>query len=46
MTDHRLGKGSMVSCEALMEGNGLDNLIGELQDKNQRETLREVLALG
>lgn len=31
----------MVSCEAMMEGDGLQNLIDELQDKNLREILRE-----
>jgi len=43
VTDHRLGKGSMVSCEGMMDGNGLENLIDELRDKNLRETLREAL---
>jgi hypothetical protein len=33
----------MLSCEAMMEGGGLENLIDELQDKNQRETLRDML---
>jgi len=43
VTDHRLGKGCMLSCEAMMEGSGLENLIDELRDQNQRETLRDVL---
>jgi peptide chain release factor 1 len=41
VTDHRLGKGRMLSCEGMMEGDGLQNLIDELQDKNLREILRE-----
>lgn len=43
MTDHRLGKGRMLSCEVMMEGDGLETLINELKDKNLSETLREVL---
>jgi protein subunit release factor A len=41
VTDHRLGKGRMLSCEGMMEGDGLQNLIDELKDKNLREILRE-----
>ena len=43
MTDHRLGKGSMVSCEAIMEGSGLRALIDQLRDKHLNEALRDVL---
>jgi protein subunit release factor A len=43
VTDHRLGKGRMLSCEVMMEGDGLETLINELKDKNLSETLREVL---
>ncbi|KAI9465657.1 peptide chain release factor 1 [Lactarius psammicola] len=46
VTDHRLGKGSMLSCEVMMEGDGLQKLINELKDKNLSETLREMLELG
>ncbi|KAF8496408.1 hypothetical protein F5888DRAFT_1703615 [Russula emetica] len=43
VTDHRLGKGSMVSCEAIMEGSGLRMLIDELKDKHLSEALQDVL---
>jgi peptide chain release factor 1 len=43
VTDHRLGKGSMVSCEAIMEGSGLRTLIDELKDKHLSEALQDVL---
>lgn len=43
VTDHRLGKGSMVSCEAIMEGSGLQTLIDELKDKHLSEALQDVL---
>jgi peptide chain release factor 1 len=43
VTDHRLGKGNMVSCEATMEGDGLRTLIDELRDRHMNEALQEVL---
>ena len=43
VTDHRLGKGRVLSCEVMMEGDGLETLINELNDKNRSETLREML---
>jgi len=43
VTDHRLGKGSMVSCEAIMEGGGLRMLADELKDKHLSDALQEVL---
>ncbi|KAI9456744.1 release factor [Russula earlei] len=43
VTDHRLGKGSMVSCEAIMEGVGLRMLVDGLKDKHLSEALEEVL---
>ncbi|KAI0290849.1 peptide chain release factor 1, partial [Multifurca ochricompacta] len=43
VTDHRLGKESMLSCEAIMEGSGLQTLIWELKNNHLSETLREVL---
>jgi len=43
VTDHRLGKGRMLSCEVMMEGDGLATLINELKDKNLSETLRDML---
>ncbi|KAI0262626.1 hypothetical protein BC834DRAFT_890996 [Gloeopeniophorella convolvens] len=43
VTDHRLGKGSAMSCEAIMEGDGLQVLIDELRDKHSSELLRETL---
>jgi len=43
VTDHRLGKGSMVSCEAFMEGSGLRTLIDRLKDKHLSEALQDVL---
>jgi peptide chain release factor 1 len=43
VTDHRLGKGNMVSCEAMMEGDGLEMLIDELREKHLDESLRDVL---
>jgi hypothetical protein len=43
VTDHRLGKGSIVSCEAIMEGSGLRTLIDELKDKYLSEALQDVL---
>jgi peptide chain release factor 1 len=43
VTDHRLGKGNMVSCEAMMEGDGLEMLIGELREKYLKELLREII---
>lgn len=43
VTDHRLGKGAMVSCEAIMEGGGLQMLIDGLKDKHFSEALQEVL---
>ncbi|KAH9006626.1 peptide chain release factor 1 [Lactarius hatsudake] len=46
VTDHRLGKGSMLSCEAMMEGDGLQTLIDELKDKSLSEILRELLEPG
>jgi len=46
VTDHRLGKESMVSCEAIMEGGGLPMLVDELKDKNWSEALQEVLESG
>ncbi|KAI9441182.1 peptide chain release factor 1 [Lactarius indigo] len=46
VTDHRLGKGSMLSCEVMMEGDGLQALINELKDKSLSENLREVLEPG
>lgn len=45
VTDHRLGKGSMVSCEAIMEGGGLRMLIDGLKDKHLSEALQDVLEL-
>jgi peptide chain release factor 1 len=45
VTDHRLGKGSMVSCEAIMEGGGLQMLIDGLKDKHLSEALQDVLEL-
>jgi hypothetical protein len=46
VTDHRLGKGNMVSCEAIMEGDGLGMLIDELKDRHFKEALQEVLETG
>ncbi|KAH9956159.1 hypothetical protein BC827DRAFT_1233146 [Russula dissimulans] len=46
VTDHRLGKESMVSCEAIMEGGGLPMLVDELKDKHWSEALQEVLESG
>ena len=43
VTDHRLGKGSMVSCQAIMEGTGLRTLIDELKDKHLSEALQDVI---
>jgi peptide chain release factor 1 len=43
VTDHRLGKGNMVSCEAMMEGDGLEMLIDELREKYLKELLREII---
>ena len=43
VTDHRLGKGSVVSCEAIMEGSGLRTLIDELKDKHLGEALQDVM---
>ncbi|KAI0249267.1 hypothetical protein BJV78DRAFT_1276258 [Lactifluus subvellereus] len=42
VTDHRLGKGNMVSCEAIMEGGGLEMLIDELRNRHLNEALQEV----
>jgi len=46
VTDHRLGKGSMVSCEAIMEGSGLQTLIDGLEDKDLSRALQEVISGG
>jgi len=35
----------MVSCEAIMEGSGLQTLIDELKDKHLNEALQDVLEL-
>jgi len=43
ITDHRVGKGTMVSCESIMEGGGLRILIEELKDRHLDEALQEVL---
>jgi peptide chain release factor 1 len=43
VTDHRLGKGNMVSCEAMMEGGGLRMLIDELRDRHMNEALQDML---
>jgi peptide chain release factor 1 len=43
VTDHRVGKGNMVSCEAMMEGDGLEMLIDQLREKHLNESLGEVL---
>jgi len=46
VTDHRLGKGSMVSCEAIMEGSGLRTFIDGLEDKDLSRALQEVISGG
>lgn len=46
VTDHRLGKGNMVSCDAIMEGGGLQMLIDELRDRHLNEALQEVYLNG
>jgi hypothetical protein len=33
----------MVSCEAIMEGDGLQKLTDELRDRHLNEALQEVL---